>query len=321
MTALDPLLLRQLDLLGVPRPEVAPAPEAWGHLLSWISEHYRQMEADRHRLRAVLEARVEELVDRLARERSRSDAHRATLRAAGRLQRAWSPRSALAYPGLCVVGYCQAADEVGGDWWASYALDDERVVVVVADAIGHGVDAALLTGVVKGACDVIVRSAHPRSSVTPRALLVALNRSVIDAASEHATMTCSVGLLDQSAGTVTLASAGHPLPYLVRAGGGLAQLQARGPALGVDAAADYDETTSLLADGDRVVWYTDGLVEATDAGGRTFGSRRLRRLLGRCRRTDAVAIRDGLVDALVAFRGGAPASDDVAIVVAERRCG
>ncbi len=322
MSALDPLLSSQLSLLGVDSPQEAPTREAWTHVLSWVSEHYREMDEERKLLRESLELRLHELVERLARERGKHDCLRDSLRAAGAVQRSWAPpHGATIYPGVCVAGHFEAAHECGGDWWASYELDDERVLVVIGDVTGHGPDAALLTGVAKGACDLLVRSAYPRSTLTPPAILRVLSRSIYDAAPQGMTMTCSVGVLDQHSGTVTIASAGHPLPYIVREAGALDHIQAKGPSLGSQPRTWYDETTALLSDGDMVLWYTDGLVEAEDRKRRQFGHRRLRQLLCNTNHDDPVSLRDAIRDQLASFRGESSATDDVAFVVAQRRCG
>lgn len=322
MSALDPLLTRQLSLLGVESSDDAPSREAWTHVLNWVSEHYREMEEERRLLRESLEGRLHELVDHLANERSRREAAEESLRAAGEVQRTWVPGGgATIYPGVCVAGHFEAAHQCGGDWWASYELDDERVLIVIGDVTGHGPDSALLTGVAKGATDLMIRLAEPRSTLTPPAVLQVLSRSIYDAAPQGMTMTCSVGVLDQHSGTVSIASAGHPLPYIIRENGRLDHIQAKGPSLGSQPGTWYDETTALLDDGDMVLWYTDGLVEAEDTRRRQFGHRRLRQLLRNAKHDDPVSLRDAIRNELATFRGKHRAADDVAFVVAQRRCG
>jgi serine phosphatase RsbU (regulator of sigma subunit) len=320
MSSVDPLLSRQLTLLGLQTLEAAPSAGAWRQVLEWVSVHYREMAEERRLLRDALEHQLHELVDRLEAERARRDELLARLRAAGDVQRAWSPVAAVTYPGATLAGHCEAAAQCGGDFWASWAIDDHRVLIAIGDATGHGPDAAIMTGVAKGVCDVVVRSAHPRSSVTCSSLLAALNRSIYDAAPAGMSMTFAVGILDQHAGTVTVASAGHPLPYVLR-GGALDHIAVRGAALGADPGSRYAEATALLGDGDMVFWHTDGLVEAEDADRRQLGHRRLRRVLSRAELVDPVAVRDAVAEELRRFRGGADAQDDVAFVVAQRRSG
>ena len=193
---------------------------------------------------------------------------------------------------------------------AVYSLG-EAVLVVIGDATGHGFDAALLCGVVKGACDLAVRSIRPLS---PPRLLEILNDAVVEAANGLVAMSCSVAMV--ASRTMTIASAGHPLPYLVRADGRLESVAAYGNVLGTSASPRYEATTVGLRRGDRVLWYTDGVVDCENESRQRFGHRRLRSLLERGCNLGARSLVRELGAELFWFRGDAPLCDDMSFAAA-----
>jgi anti-sigma regulatory factor (Ser/Thr protein kinase) len=145
--------------------------------------------------------------------------------------------------------------EVGGDWYDALEVDD-GVVFVIGDVQGHNTTAAGLMGQLRTAVRAYVSEGH-----APGAALERTNRLLVDQTDELFA-TCCLVRLDQSSGTLTVASAGHPPPLVVR-GQDLTELAVEpGPPLGVEHAATY-ASQSYRLDGDcRVVLYTDGVVES-----------------------------------------------------------
>jgi len=147
---------------------------------------------------------------------------------------------------------------IGGDLYGAAMLDDRHLAVYVADAAGHGVSAALLAVLF-----------HQRLSTvdalrqTPAALLRDLNHGLFEEC--HASglfVTVVYALIDTIARTATIASAGHPPGILLRSSGVDRHLEKTGPALGLALDASYEEHRISLADGDRLLLYTDGLIGA-----------------------------------------------------------
>jgi sigma-B regulation protein RsbU (phosphoserine phosphatase) len=147
---------------------------------------------------------------------------------------------------------------IGGDLYGAVMLDDRHLAVYVADAAGHGVSAALLAVLF-----------HQRLSTvdarrqTPAMLLRDLNRGLFEECRASGLfVTVVYALIDTVARTATIASAGHP-PGLVLRGTGISRrLEKTGPALGLLPDATYGEHRIALADGDRLLLYTDGLIGA-----------------------------------------------------------
>jgi phosphoserine phosphatase RsbU/P len=225
---------------------------------------------------------------------------------------------------VSVLGTWVPASQCGGDWWAMYPIGDARVLITIGDVTGHGVAAAMVTAAAKGACDATVRLAGAQLDVLQ--VMERVDAAVRRAGAGRFHLTCFAALLDPAAGTVTYANAGHTVPYLIRVAGSgseveLHALVARGNPLGAGTAPTARSSQRPLADGDVLVWYTDGLVECLDPDGKQFGDRRMQRLLRRLDPggLDPRAIHDAVAAAAAAHRAGRPHDDDMTLLVASIR--
>jgi serine phosphatase RsbU (regulator of sigma subunit) len=233
---------------------------------------------------------------------------------AATVQEAFMPgREIMTLPGVELCGAYEPATQCGGDWWSAHSLTDGRTLVLIGDVTGHGLPAALVTAAARGCVDVVLRLAGPRLDLIE--LLEALDEVVRHHGGGQFHMTCFATLLDPRRGEVTYASAGHVVPYVVK-GAELDVLASRGNPLGSGAALDVTAQRRALGRDDRLVWYTDGLVECLGPDSRPYGDRRLQRALRKLAGAGPAAIRDGLLAENTAFRGGISAADDVTLVVA-----
>jgi sigma-B regulation protein RsbU (phosphoserine phosphatase) len=244
------------------------------------------------------------------------------LAAAAEIQRALLPRPDLKIPGLRIAWRFEPCVAIGGDIFNVLRLDDRHVAAYVIDVSGHGVPPALLTVSVSQALapasGATIRTLPDGSTrvATPAEVLGALEAQYpIERFGMFFTM--SYLLLDRSTGRLRYSSAGHPPPLLVRPSGELSALEEGGPIVGLGAELAFDEGAITLSPGDRVVLYTDGVVERMDPAREVFGDDRFRALLaGRDRRTlegDCEAIRA----ALEAHGNGAAPLDDVSLLALE----
>ncbi|MGY1621099.1 SpoIIE family protein phosphatase [Geodermatophilus sp. SYSU D00965] len=152
-----------------------------------------------------------------------------------------------------------AADVVGGDWYDLVPLPSGRVSIVLGDVAGHGLAAAAITAQLRHAL-----RAHLLRDLGPAAALRGLNE-VIAALLPGELATAVVAVLDPLTGAVAIANAGH-LPVLhVTPGGADLLVAGHGPALGLLDDADYPEARLHLTGDDRLLLYSDGLVERRDA--------------------------------------------------------
>jgi chemotaxis family two-component system sensor kinase Cph1 len=153
-----------------------------------------------------------------------------------------------------------AEDVVGGDWYDLVPLPGGRVSIVLGDVAGHGLSAAAVTAQLRHAL-----RAHLLRAAGPAAALDGLNE-VIGALLPGEMATAVVVELDPATGEVVVANAGH-LPVLHATSAGAAYLdEGRGPALGLLDEAGYQETRVQLEGHDRLLLYSDGLVERGRAG-------------------------------------------------------
>ncbi len=146
--------------------------------------------------------------------------------------------------------------EVGGDWYDVIATPDGGVVLVIGDVQGHSIGAAAVMGQLRVALNAYLVEGHP-----PHVALSRVNR-VVETLRTEAIATCCLVGIDPATGRVTIVRAGHTLPLLWRADGGVEEIEADGGIpLGVLPEWDWPTTELLLGAGDRLLLYTDGLVE------------------------------------------------------------
>ncbi len=222
---------------------------------------------------------------------------------------------------MSLFGSWVPATQCGGDWWACYPLPGARALITIGDVTGHGVAAAMITAAAKGACDATVELSDGAPDLAQ--LMIQLDAAVRRVGAGNFHLTCFAALLDPGAGTVTFVSAGHTVPYLLRAGEGAGELElqalvARGNPLGAGTGVSPRTSQKPLRPGDVVVWYTDGLVECLDPEGKQFGDRRMQRLLKKIdpAQLDPLSVHDALTAATAAHRAGRKHDDDMTLLVA-----
>ncbi|MFD0531956.1 SpoIIE family protein phosphatase [Kitasatospora arboriphila] len=179
------------------------------------------------------------------------------------LQAALLPRTLPRIEGLDFAArYLPASlgQDIGGDFYDLIRLDERTAAAVIGDVEGHNVAAAALMGQVRTAVQ-----AHAAAGCRPDQVLTRTNRLLADL-DPDLLVSCLYAHLDLVRRQVTIASAGHPPPLLLRRGGRAHVLDLEpGPLLGVDVSADYPLTTLPLPDGTLLALYTDGLVEVPGA--------------------------------------------------------
>jgi serine phosphatase RsbU (regulator of sigma subunit) len=215
--------------------------------------------------------------------------------------------------GLRWAGHYQASGDAGSDFWGVYQLEDGRTLVLIGDAVGHGLAGSMVSAVVKSCADAIFDSRPKR--IDPSTLLGALNRALYRSHNPvHA--SCFALLIDPAGKRLNYANAGHPFPYHIgSASGALGVLSGAGPLLGDEAAARYKVHEAALAEGETFVLITDGLVKAQDPSGKAFGERKLQRLLAEHAGASPAGVRSAILGAIATHRADTPLSDDSALLV------
>ncbi len=147
--------------------------------------------------------------------------------------------------------------EIGGDWYDAIELPDGRVLVSIGDVTGRGLTAAVIMGRVRQAIETLATYESD-----PVRLLDSTD-AVLRRAYPHAIVTALVGVIDPSAGTMTYATAGHPTPFVRGGDGTIRSLPGRGLPLGLREGRHQPATTIVLPPAALLVFFTDGLTEAT----------------------------------------------------------
>jgi predicted ester cyclase len=237
------------------------------------------------------------------------------LQVARRIQQASLPREVPTPEGWQIFPYYQPAREVGGDFYDFFELEDGRVGVVVGDATGKGVPAAL---VVTATYSMLRAVAQALGSFSPGELLAQVNETLLARIPPNMFVTCFYAILEPKSGSLRYANAGHDLPYL-RHGGDAEELRARGMPLGLMSGMVYEEGEVSLRQGDGVLFYSDGLVEAHDPKGEMFGFPRLRALLVKYAEEEERSLGDLLMEDLYSFVGdGWEQEDDITLLTLKR---
>jgi PAS domain S-box-containing protein len=229
------------------------------------------------------------------------------------LQRSLLPRELPDVPGLELAARYLAAgqgNEVGGDFYDCFPTGAGDWAAVIGDVCGKGAEAAALTALARHTIRAAV--AH---DARPAAVLRELNDAILRESADYRFCTALyVRLVPTPAGVrACVASGGHPLPLLLRAGGSVEAVGRAGTLLGVIPEPQIHEAAVRLGPGDALVLFTDGVIEASPLDD-AFGPEQLARFLCGCAGMDAGRIAAGVERRVLELQHGEP-RDDVAVVV------
>jgi serine phosphatase RsbU (regulator of sigma subunit) len=245
------------------------------------------------------------------RERERVDQE---LRVARRIQQASLPKEVPILEGWRISPFYQPAREVGGDFYDFHLLSESNLGLVVGDATGKGMPAAL---VMSTTCGMLQAVSQTLNSSSPGAVLEQVNETLLTRIPSNMFVTCFYAVLDPKSGRLVCANAGHDPPYLRSQGGDCEELRARGMPLGLMPGMSYEEKETVLNVGEAALFYSDGLVEAHDPEREMFGFPRLRALVAK--HGEVGALGDLLMEELYSFVGeGWEQEDDITLLTLRR---
>jgi serine phosphatase RsbU (regulator of sigma subunit)/ketosteroid isomerase-like protein len=236
------------------------------------------------------------------------------LQVARSIQQAALPKEVPTLEGWQINPYYRPAREVGGDFYDFHLLSEGRLGLVVGDATGKGVPAALMMSTTCGMLQLAAQALD--SSSSPGKVLAQVDEALLARIPANMFVTCFYAILDPRSGSLTYANAGHDLPYLHR-NGEAEELRARGMPLGLMPGMRYEEKEMALDAGDGALLYSDGLVEAHDPRGEMFGFPRLRALVAE--HGEERSLGDLLLEELYSFVGeGWEQEDDITLLTLKR---
>ncbi|MBX3460461.1 MAG: SpoIIE family protein phosphatase [Planctomycetes bacterium] len=215
--------------------------------------------------------------------------------------------------GLEIAASYRACDHVGGDFYDFVVVDPGRLGIVMADVAGHGTAAALVMAAAKKALQI-----YGQGCPSPREALLAANENLLKEIPRGMFVSVFYGVLELANRRFAFSRAGHN-PMLLSRDDQLHSYRPDGAVLGVMPSAalaqSLKEESIVLAPGDAVVIYTDGLTEAMNARREMLGQPRLEAALRETMGLSAEAIVAGVRGTADTFRAGAPRNDDEAIIV------
>ncbi len=234
---------------------------------------------------------------------------------ARRIQESMLPREIPDMLDWSLVPHWQPARAVSGDFYDFIPLPGDRLALVVGDVTDKGVPAALLMAVTRS----MLRSAAIDSR-SPGELLERVNNLLCPDMPESMFVTCHIAFIDLRTGDMEYANAGHCLPIWCHAGQ-MSELRATGLPLGLIPKMAYTNHSVKMEHGDRVLYYSDGMIEAHDAQGEMFGQPRLMTVLAENQTRHCLTGRrliEFLMDRLSGFTGLAEEQeDDITLVYLE----
>jgi sigma-B regulation protein RsbU (phosphoserine phosphatase) len=219
------------------------------------------------------------------------------------------PRAALRSGPAEIAGISIPAREVGGDFFNYFVLPDGRLALLVGDVSGKGVSAALLMANIQAT----LRALLPHETDLAR-LADRLDREVDQNTPGSVYLTLFLGILEMDGHLLRYVNAGHNPQFILRGTGGIEQLGSTGMPIALYSGHGYREARVVLAAGDLLFFYTDGLVETENERGEMFGAERLQQMLSAQLPQDVDALLHQVEAQVVAFRGNAEPFDDATMM-------
>jgi sigma-B regulation protein RsbU (phosphoserine phosphatase) len=227
---------------------------------------------------------------------------------ARQIQRALLPEQEPVISGYAVDGFCLQLNAVGGDWYDYLDLGDGLWGIALGDVCGKGMAAALLMSATRSLFRMAAEGLESPSEVLRR-----LNQALLKDLPEGRFVTLVYSILDSKSATVRVANGGHAYPIFVRGQTNITELKTeKGLPLGL-MNSEYSEIRLTLQTGDRVLFYTDGAVEATNGEGQEYGTERLVKSL---QQPEVSA--QSVLSEVQAFASGGELSDDATAIVLRR---
>jgi len=232
------------------------------------------------------------------------------LELAAAIQRELLPHDLPVVPGLEIAARNVPTRQVGGDYFDFFPLSQGRLGFIVADVSGKGVPAALLVSTVHAAVHLQIDEAKTVADLIGR-----IDRHLQRYAATRKFLTCFFGLLEPDTGQLRYVSAGHNPALLRHRSGEIEQVRATGVPLGMFPNSTWKEESLVIAPGDLLCVYSDGITEALDASDEEFGLDRLGLLLGAGSPSE---ICGNVFDAVRAFAAEVPQYDDQTLMLLRR---
>lgn len=303
-------LLAQVQAIDATLPIVVMT--AWGTIELAVEAMHRgasdfvQKPWDNARLLEVLEQQIER--GRKLRESKKHEEHE--LQEAAQIQRALLPSKLPTPKGLTITASTQALGNVSGDYYDVIRIDEHRSAICIADVMGKGVGAALLMSHLQASVRMLAPQVTEPSEMCNR-----LNQMIALNGVPGKFITLFYCIVDTERMRVTYTNAGHSWPILAHKDGSCEQLNTDDAVLGMFPRWQFRQHEADLRSGDRLLLFTDGVTDCTNAGAQEFSEAALRRMACENVQLNAQQIEQAILRSVHEHCGGVM-SDDATLMVA-----
>lgn len=255
----------------------------------------------------------------LINEAIKNERYKEELKIASRVQQSLLPSGLEQSEHFDIHGISVAADEVGGDYYDSFRLDDDRLALIIADVSGKGTSAAFHMSQMKGIFHSLVQM-----SLDPKQLMVAANNALSRCLEKTSFITATYFEINTSKAKVSFARAGHcPTLYYSAQNNQLEYFKNKGLGLGILRNSNFEKYVQVnefqYSAGDIIVLYTDGITEAANSENEQFGYERLSDALMKFTDQTPEQISNGIFETLYEFCEQDSLDDDYSMVVVKFR--
>ena len=238
------------------------------------------------------------------------------------------PKAPPEFGSLKVLGMCNPARMVSGDYY-DYQLVDGKLAIAIGDVAGKGISAALLMATIQAAMrmelratmELVAEMAAPSLNglrFSTARMVSELNQQLYATTSPEKYATFFFAIYDPATGLMTYTNAGHLQPVLFR-DGGATPLDVNGTVVGAFPFSKYEESKIALRSGDLLVCYTDGITEPENEYGEMFGEERLIELVAKNADRDEAQIIESVMESVRQWTGVPELSDDMTVLLARKR--
>jgi serine phosphatase RsbU (regulator of sigma subunit) len=228
---------------------------------------------------------------------------------AQQIQMSQLPSKPPSIAGVSFKSLYKPMSEIGGDFFDYILYREENLVgIFIGDVSGHGVPAAIITSMIKA----LIKASGP-DKMSSSGLLGFLNRRTIGIL-ENNFFTAFYGIYNTSTRQFAYSRGGHPLPFIIRGNGRIGQLWGKGAFLGIFENTVFDDNVVQLETGDKILFYTDGLIEARNREGKEFEEVFMEKILPGHASEGIVPLVESIYGKLLSYHGSDHFDDDVCIV-------
>ena len=241
------------------------------------------------------------------------------------VQSSFFPHNNINFGDISISGHYQSASECGGDWWGAYEINGNKIILI-GDATGHGVPAALVTATANCCAQLLndLSANRPDLLQDPAQILKFMNRVIYNLGGKIL-MTFFIGILDEKNDLLTYSNASHNSPYIYRHSDQEASkenitvlMDAIGTRLGHTLDTTYENAQVPFGQNDVLFLFTDGIIEGENKSGKQYGERRFLKSLLKVAKLDTQKMISQILEDAYDYFEDVPPNDDITLVFVKK---